>query len=467
MNVSDLLLKSEEESRKNRDRGEITGSLKDETELMETPATRDSVVEFASDTNSQSNPMNTKKKTRKRPSKKTDKNSSNPQTSISFFIGDHEISPSSLIFEALYKYEQEKTNNYDLNPNVWNQTYTVTYKKTSSKPRLSSSVNSTLSSEGSVHDIHLPFRSYHDICLNADQETISVLRLLGILNEFNSRHVKILDWINDYTGDVSHIFKAPPRLFINSKITAKMKRQLDEPLIVASRVLPRWCNTICYDFPFLLPFDSRLTYLQIRSFGYSRNMARWQQMASSASLSPNGAGSILGRIQRQKIRISRRKILESMIKAMELYGSTQALLEVEFFDEVGTGLGPTLEFFSQVCLEIRRSSGFKWTPSNTECCIWRNDSSYRREANVAEGHDYLNVLFPHPYGSKYQRKYFYVNLIFREISGLVKSIGTLVAKALLDSRTLDLPFSPVFIEMSVFGPSTVSKMTAIKVHKHV
>jgi hypothetical protein len=39
----------------------------------------------------------------------------------------------------------------------------------------------------------------------------------------------------------------------------------------------------------------------------------------------------------------------------------------------------------------------------------------------------------------------------------------LVAKAMLDSRVLDMPFSPVLVEMVVFGQSSVDKQAAIMV----
>jgi E3 ubiquitin-protein ligase TRIP12 len=38
----------------------------------------------------------------------------------------------------------------------------------------------------------------------------------------------------------------------------------------------------------------------------------------------------------------------------ELYGSSSSILEVEYFEEVGTGLGPTLEFYSLVSKEFAR-----------------------------------------------------------------------------------------------------------------
>jgi E3 ubiquitin-protein ligase TRIP12 len=39
----------------------------------------------------------------------------------------------------------------------------------------------------------------------------------------------------------------------------------------------------------------------------------------------------------------------------ELYASHRSMLEVEYYGEAGTGLGPTLEFFTLVSQEIQRS----------------------------------------------------------------------------------------------------------------
>jgi E3 ubiquitin-protein ligase TRIP12 len=45
---------------------------------------------------------------------------------------------------------------------------------------------------------------------------------------------------------------------------------------------------------------------------------------------------------------------------MELYGSSSSVLEVEYFEEVGTGLGPTLEFYSLVSREFARRNIKMW-----------------------------------------------------------------------------------------------------------
>jgi E3 ubiquitin-protein ligase TRIP12 len=60
------------------------------------------------------------------------------------------------------------------------------------------------------------------------------------------------------------------------------------------------------------------------------------------------------------VRISRHHILESAAKVLELYGSSSSVLEVEYFEEVGTGLGPTLEFYSLVSKEFARRELKMW-----------------------------------------------------------------------------------------------------------
>ena len=60
---------------------------------------------------------------------------------------------------------------------------------------------------------------------------------------------------------------------------------------------------------------------------------------------------------KQKARVARDDALalESASRALTLFGNTHHVLEVEFFDEAGTGLGPTLEFYALVCKALRRA----------------------------------------------------------------------------------------------------------------
>ena len=45
---------------------------------------------------------------------------------------------------------------------------------------------------------------------------------------------------------------------------------------------------------------------------------------------------------------------------MELYAKQRSVLELEYFGEVGTGLGPTLEFFTLLSHELQKRSLGMW-----------------------------------------------------------------------------------------------------------
>ncbi len=66
----------------------------------------------------------------------------------------------------------------------------------------------------------------------------------------------------------------------------------------------------------------------------------------------------------------------------ELYGSSSSILEVEYFEEVGTGLGPTLEFYSLVSKEFARK----------DLKIWRDANLSGSGLHV----DHPNGLYPGP-----------------------------------------------------------------------
>lgn len=155
-------------------------------------------------------------------------------------------------------------------------------------------------------------------------------------------------------------------------------------MIVASSCLPDWALDLPQHFPFLFPFATRYNFLQSTSFGYARLILKWQSQQNrgqDSSRRDEGIG-FLGRLQRQKVRISRKHILESAVKVFELYGSSSSILEVEYFEEVGTGLGPTLEFYSLVSKEFARK----------DLKLWRDAEASGPGLYV----DHPNGLYPAP-----------------------------------------------------------------------
>lgn len=365
---------------------------------------------------------------------------------IEFSIGGNVVTRDTTIFGSVYRHEQARIGHASA-PNVWNKAFEVKYRKIypadkedkkEEETRKAEEGDKTKSPKGK-EDAHLavklPFSTNMPSAIEEDSAPGKVLNLLRLLHGLNTRWAEVYaDFEADAVGastrratdSAAPVSVSPlsPSTFTNNKITAKLNRQLDEPLIVAAHVLPSWCASISRDFSFLVPFETRLVYLQSTSFGYSRSMTRWQHQQNQG----NGAGGsggnrrgsaeppVLGRTARQKVRIQRGRIVDSMIKVMDLYGSAQALLEVEFFDEVGTGLGPTLEFYSSVCREVRKRHGVDMAGSSQgleKYDVWRDDGAEGNDvkpagseaeegkANAAkvEVQNYLNPalgLFPAP-----------------------------------------------------------------------
>ncbi|KAJ3298738.1 Ubiquitin fusion degradation protein 4, partial [Blyttiomyces sp. JEL0837] len=572
VNVSDLLLQSEEAQRRGRrslvgasgetDNVPIPGQPVDSKTMENGANLRESVVDvISSSTPAAASPLAAALLTGKPPSSVdgTPSRSSNAAATsmraalssasgqtrsyasaatdgqnnyqIVFTLGKNEIDKDKTIFATLYEHEKAKNANMSrFSPNIWNGHHVIKYKRaarsdSSSTPQGEQDADVILNDQSMSVDsvvVKTPFRVDIPSDIGFDSYSGKILYLLRVLQTLNSRWSEVFEeesslssWaaksaqvvgaaaaaadgaIGVVTESVSqfHIADATPNrisplaadAFTNSKITAKLNRQLDEPLIVASGVLPSWCSYIARDFSFLVPFESRMIHLQSTSFGFSRSMGRWQQQqqqnnqtsSSNGSLSWMGSGGgrnempSIGRIQRQKVRISRQRIVESMLKVMDLYGSTQMLLEVEFFDEVGTGLGPTLEFYSMICKELRRRNGVLLgsastaasatkesdpaaaalqaagvTASGQRVVIWRSDGVVPTSQAPADDDDqYLNPasgLFPAPLSNDQAR-----SESGKKTLNLFKSMGTFVAKAMLDSRLLDLPISPLFLEMVV------------------
>lgn len=271
--------------------------------------------------------------------------------------------------------------------------------------------------------------------------TASILRLLKKLHDLNAN-------IDDLLVENKETLKVnvePLSQFVNTKLTAKLNRQLEEPLIVASNCLPNWSEDLARLYPFLFPFETRHLFLQSTSFGYARSMSRWQnaQSQEESRRDRRDERPILGRLQRQKVRISRTKIMESAVKVMELYGASQSILEVEYFEEVGTGLGPTLEFYSTVSKEFYKK----------KLKLWRDNDPGADDEFVSGAHG----LFPRPISGE-----FAASEEGEKILQLFKVLGKFVARSMIDSRIIDINLNPIFFRIGNESTSVRPSLGAIK-----
>ncbi|KAK4764814.1 hypothetical protein SAY86_025904 [Trapa natans] len=268
------------------------------------------------------------------------------------------------------------------------------------------------------------------------------LRAQLILDNYAEGKVYSLDEMNGISTQV------PSEEFINGKLTPKLSRQIQDALALCSGSLPAWTAQLIKACPFLFPFETRRQYFYSTAFGLSRALYRLQQQqgAESPGLT-NEREFRVSRLHRQKVRVSRNRILDSAVKVMEMYSSQRAVLEVEYFGEVGTGLGPTLEFYTLLSQELQKAELEMWR--STSSSLKTSDDVDLNKENVGKNggggeffHAYLG-LFPRPWppnsdssdGSKFSKVIEYFRLV-----------GRVMAKALQDGRLLDLSLSPAFFK---------------------
>ncbi|KAK3711489.1 Ubiquitin fusion degradation protein 4 [Vermiconidia calcicola] len=336
---------------------------------------------------------------------------------IEFSVNEQPITSETTIYRACHlnnTQAEESTGR-----SVWSSTHTIKFKKVQGPPPAERSSTSPTPDRASEQAGGLP------PSLDKHPITSGILRLMSILHDLNNN-------LDDVLAEHKNTIKLnaePLSQFVNTKLTAKLNRQLEEPLIVASQCLPTWSEDLARLYPFLFPFETRHLFLQSTSFGYSRSMARWQSgQQENEGRHRRDDRPFLGRVQRQKVRISRTRILESAMKVMELYGQSSSILEVEYFEEVGTGLGPTLEFYSSVSKDFSKKKTKMWreneSPAGSEFAFGRRG------------------LFPAPMSEETAK-----NENGQKVLHLFKMLGKFVARSMLDGRIIDVSFNPTFFRI--------------------
>lgn len=240
--------------------------------------------------------------------------------------------------------------------------------------------------------------------------------------------------------------------FISEKLNNKLVQQLQDPLVLASRSIPDWCKYTLNSYKFLFPFETRQLYFTTTAFGVSRSIV-WLQNKRDAMLS-NLRGPTartirddhefrIGRLKHERIKVPREptsELIKSAINSLKFHASRKAILEIEFMDEEGTGLGPTLEFFSLIGAELQRKKFALW---HSDDSIQHNELTKEQIENLDEQfvHD-KNGLFPAPYPLEMHNSNH-----FKTVLDFYYFMGIFIAKSLQDQRLVDIPFSKEFLKI--------------------
>ncbi|PKA56014.1 E3 ubiquitin-protein ligase UPL3 [Apostasia shenzhenica] len=418
-----------------------------------------------------------------------------------FTVGGKQLSKNMTIYQAIQRQlvldddDDERSNGSEFMPSdgsrFWSDIFTITYHKADnqidgSAQGGSSSSNSAKSSNSSpasvsVSDTRWQQMSLLDSILQGElpcdlekssptYNILALLRVLEGLNQLASR-LRVQAVSDEFAeGKITSLdelytrgSKVPPEEFTSNKLTPKLGRQIQDALALCSGSLPSWCYQLTKACPFLFPFEIRRQYFYSTAFGLSRALHRLQQQQSAENNSAVSEREVrVGRLQRQKVRVSRNRILESAARVMEIYSSQKAVLEVEYFGEVGTGLGPTLEFYTLLSHDLQKVGLGLWrSSSSSDTSAMEVDGDGLKEAGSDDTSDGKKVgheisaqsrdtiqaplgLFPRPWppsadvteGSQFSKVVEYFRLV-----------GRVMAKALQDGRLLDLPLSNAFYKL--------------------
>eukprot|EP01134_Creolimax_fragrantissima_P007092 CFRG7092T1 len=357
---------------------------------------------------------------------------------------------------------------------LWRKTYCLTYKV-----RVLSST-SAASSRNKASESILPPPPTHGICIEGGNQYANPESLLQVLEKYTAEdnnvkkstsptlenniaytngsttldadalvysHLTLMGvlWREYVRAHGSSILTSVD--FINPKISSKILLQLSDPLSVASRCMPQWVGVLMTRFNFLFSYECRKQYMTAMYIGPPRST---QKMLANSSKTAGSLQARLGNLRlttnlRIKARVQRSRLLDSCVKMLRSLSKNNAVIGVEFINETGTGLGPTLEFFCLSSREFQRR----------DLCMWRDTNDKPATQNGKELVQSIYGLFPSPIPVREVKQTTVLTASATtnrnatstsgesQLTSLFEVTGMLLARALIDNRLIDLPLNPV------------------------
>ncbi|NXC27117.1 TRIPC ligase, partial [Campylorhamphus procurvoides] len=387
-------------------------------------------------------------------------NSGNVRHRLQFYIGDHLLPYNMTVYQAVRQYslqseEERESTDDESNPlgraGIWTKTHTIWYKPvrededgnkdsvggkrgraqtapTKTSPR-NSKKHDELWHDGVCPSVLNPLEIYLVSTppenITFEDPSLDVILLLRVLHAI-SRY-----WYYLYDNAVCKEI-IPTSEFINSKLTAKANRQLQDPLVIMTGNIPTWLTELGKTCPFFFPFDTRQMLFYVTAFDRDRAMQRLLDTNPEINQSDSQDSRVAPRLDRKKRTVNRDELLKQAESVMQDLGSSRAMLEIQYENEVGTGLGPTLEFYALVSQELQRA----------DLGLWRGEEvTLANPKGSQEGTKYihnLQGLFALPFGRTAKPAH------IAKVKMKFRFLGKLMAKAIMDFRLVDLPLGLPF-----------------------
>ena len=236
-------------------------------------------------------------------------------------------------------------------------------------------------------------------CINIVVENADSVNSADSVDSVDSSAVKKFD--DDRIKLALDLLKTLPFKASNDHLSSKLAKELDSPLLIGvNGISPHWLQS-AQAYPFLYPLQLRVNLMKSVCLGRLRALWILQQRTSSGNLIDLNS---LITVPRRKFKIHRDRFLECFknVFRRENCGDLR-LFDFEYVDELGTGHGPTMEFYALA--------------SNAVI-----ENSYMTK----EG------LFP-AWQTELDQDWY-------------RGIGALVARAWFDDRIIDIPMHKLFLE---------------------
>ncbi|XP_069975692.1 E3 ubiquitin-protein ligase HECTD1 isoform X15 [Penaeus vannamei] len=342
---------------------------------------------------------------------------------------------------------------------IWEPTYTLVYGEAredegtegetsghQSFQRRSSRTNILTEAAGSTHPGSTSTTATGDPSV---EDVLQLLRQLFILGQ-DSAAAEKLDSPMDTLGVRCEEFES-------KKVGNKLVQQVGEAVVLACGALPSWCEDLTYATPMLFPFDTRHLYFNCTAFGPERSLV-WLQSQRDVSVERRGGlrrddphEYRVGRLKHERVTVPRGpNLLQWAQQVMHIHAARKSILEVEFREEEGTGLGPTLEFYALVAGELQRADLGMWlcddqtadpiTPPALDGGNGNGDSQARPPGYYIRRQ---GGLFPAPLPQD--------SSVCDKAVELFTFLGIFLAKTLQDNRLVDLPLSRPFLKLMCHG----------------
>ncbi|XP_014385657.1 PREDICTED: E3 ubiquitin-protein ligase TRIP12 isoform X12 [Myotis brandtii] len=387
-------------------------------------------------------------------------NSGNVRHRLQFYIGEHLLPYNMTVYQAVRQFsiqaedERESTDD-ESNPlgraGIWTKTHTIWYKPVredeesnkdcvgGKRGRAQTAPTKTSPRNAKKHD-----ELWHDgVCpsvsnplevyliptppenITFEDPSLDVILLLRVLHAISRYWYYLYD--NALCKEI-----IPTGEFNNSKLTAKANRQLQDPLVIMTGNIPTWLTELGKTCPFFFPFDTRQMLFYVTAFDRDRAMQRLLDTNPEINQSDSQDSRVAPRLDRKKRTVNREELLKQAESVMQDLGSSRAMLEIQYENEVGTGLGPTLEFYALVSQELQRA----------DLGLWRGEEvTLSNPKGSQEGTKYiqnLQGLFALPFGRTAKPAH------IAKVKMKFRFLGKLMAKAIMDFRLVDLPLGLPF-----------------------